>query len=383
MSTILWLLAITLIALRTIYRRKSGAKLHLDDIAMLVDGVLITALQVLNIVQVRSGIRPDLSALQDKHGGRFLLSVWIATLLFIWSSGVVKLSLLLYWLRICDSIGSKLRRLKTCLRVLLYVNIFLLAAGTISSIFSCWPVSTFWKAQVYEAHPDHCVNRDIKFFAGNCVNAIMNLIFAIVPIPIVRACSAMYVTWQKKILVAMLYGLGILLVFTSIMPIVALKALHFTWLDPSEPIAVNLGVIVWLVLEVLLTPVVACIPTLMPFYHSVGRMYGEVKDRFLSRFSRHKPTTENDSIAPIIELTTANAETRSRASEVSLASPLTLYSNPPPLPIDKNLPGLPSPRLQSPEAVPASPRRMNRLGSTAKSMDPRLLEKIKSVVYET
>ena len=47
------------------------------------------------------------------------------------------------------------------------------------------------------------------------------------------------------------------------------------WLGPDSSHA-DYGPILWTVMEVDLGPAIACIPTLLPFYHAVGRRFSSI-----------------------------------------------------------------------------------------------------------
>ena len=304
LSSALWATSITLIILRTAHRYFSGAKLHNDDIVMVIEGCFITAYQCIVIIVSRIGLRPNLNALEDGHSSIFLFYVWIGSLLFLLASMALKISLVLYWIRLCSLIGAPLRTTKLFLKGLLYFIIILTVVTTPALIFSCWPISTYWSPRRFQANPHSCVDRDLRFVIGNCVNAALNVIIVLAPLPLIRAASRGSVTWQKRLGIGLLYGLGLVLVLTSLMPVISLKVIGIKYLDPDVPTATNFGVILWSVIEVQLGPVVACIPTLMPFYHDLSSRCGRIKSALARKRGNSDVTmqTDTESTAPIIEL---------------------------------------------------------------------------------
>lgn len=288
-STSLWALDLALITVRTMHRRASGAKFNWDDIAMLATGVFISAFQGITLAQTFTGLGLHKYVVGDAKEVAFLKQVFAAEMLYFLSIGALKCSLLLYWIRVAHSFGDRLHKYRIVLKVLLVIDILFTLDGTIGSILQCIPVSLFWDPNNPELHRTRCINRDLGFKSTAMANAIFNFALLFAPIPILRAIPRQSIKWTRKLLVAGLYSIGILLVVASVLRFTSVGK---AWLGPDSSHA-DYGPILITVIEVDLGPAIACIPTLLPFYHALGRRFSSIVQGKASSSSRN-----NSGISP-------------------------------------------------------------------------------------
>jgi hypothetical protein len=220
-----------------------------------------------------NGLGRDIWTLSPQKITDFLFYFFIMAILYFTQVMLVKLCLLLFYLRIFPSRGVRLLLWGTIIFTLLFGVIFVFVA-----IFQCSPISFFWTHWDGE-HEGSCLNINAIAWANAAISIALDFWMLAIPLAQLRGLN---LHWKKKIGVALMFVVGTLyvvpfsllfladLVLTfgrsasssvTVMSIIRLQAL-VTFAKSSNPTWDNFPVSLWSTVEINVGMVCTCMPTL-------------------------------------------------------------------------------------------------------------------------
>jgi hypothetical protein len=122
------------------------------------------------------------------------------------------------------------------------------------TMFQCTPISYNWEGWTGDTASPRCVDVNALAYAAAGIGITQDLAILVLPLPII---SGLNMPVKKRILTLFMFSLGIFVVLTSCLRLKSLvqfaKSLNPTW-D-------NTDAVVWTSLEVTVTVIVLCLPT--------------------------------------------------------------------------------------------------------------------------
>jgi len=197
-----------------------------------------------------NGIGRDIWTLTPQQITDFLFYFYIETIFYFTSLTLIKLCLLLFYLRIFPS--DTVRRLLWCTLVFtaLYgVTFFFLA------IFQCTPVRFFWLHWDGE-HEGTCLNLSAIGWANAAFSIVLD--FGMLAIPLSQLRTLTLLHWKKKIGAGLMFFVG---TFVTVVSIIRVKAL-ITFGMSSNMTWDNYPVALWSTIELNVGIICICMPTL-------------------------------------------------------------------------------------------------------------------------
>ena len=221
-----------------------GLKLELDDwtiLATLVVGTACTAATIGGTI--KHGLGKDLWTLEPKEITTMLLYFDVVASLYFSSLTLLKLSIILFYIKIFPSEGAQ--------RLLKGTAAFTLVWGityVIIAIFQCHPISYFWN-KWDGLHKGTCLNINVITSSNAGISIVLDFWSLGIPLWQLRGLR---MHWKKKISVALMFGVGTFVTIVSILRLQALvhfaKSTNVSWefYDVSMWSTIELGVgVMW------------------------------------------------------------------------------------------------------------------------------------------
>jgi hypothetical protein len=114
---------------------------------------------------------------------------------------ITKISILCFYLRIFPE-----RRFRRTTYSIIIASSIAVTALIIASIFQCTPISYSWNEWDGE-HVGHCTHVNAQIWANAGINILFDLIVIVLPLPQIWGLK---ISWDKKLGVLFMFGLGIL-----------------------------------------------------------------------------------------------------------------------------------------------------------------------------
>lgn len=123
----------------------------------------------------------------------------VVTIQILWivSSGLVKLSILAFYLRIFNV----LQYIRLSVWSLIVLDLIWLISVTIAHGLECIPVAKIWD----DSLPGHCLNTVALFMIGSIVDVVMDFLILFLPLP---AIMRLQMGLSKKISLVFIFALG-------------------------------------------------------------------------------------------------------------------------------------------------------------------------------
>ncbi|KAH6719479.1 integral membrane protein [Leptodontidium sp. MPI-SDFR-AT-0119] len=217
-----------------------------DYIAGLAQGMSIVS-NTFAIEMARHGFGKHLYSLRNGAMKAIFLRFYIGENIYVAVLGLVKISILTFYLRIFQ--------LQIPFRIAVYTTIVFIVLGSasisFSTIFQCRPIAYFWDKDLH----GKCLDVNALAYANSGLSIVQD--FLIIGLPI-RVVWNMNLDRKKKWSVAFMFALG---GFGCIISIVRLQSLLIfgTSIDPTWD---YVAVTIWTVLELAVAIVCSCLPAL-------------------------------------------------------------------------------------------------------------------------
>lgn len=205
MIVILSVVSNLVVAARLVFRvfiHKTG--LYHDDWAILMTLLVgISGTVFLANGSIPNGVGRDLWTLTADQITDFGMWFYATEVQYFISMATLKLSLLLFYLRIFPS--TTVRRL---LWATVVFDVSYAVAFTMTTVLQCRPISHFW-TQWDGEHQGRCANVNAVGWANAIISIALDLWMLAVPLSQLRA---LHLHWKKKVCVALMFFVGTLYV---------------------------------------------------------------------------------------------------------------------------------------------------------------------------
>jgi len=209
-SIILAVISCTIVAVRLAFKLIATRSLSSDDYVVLVLVLIaMPSVVITHYGTTPNGVGRDIWTLTPKQITDFLFYFYIMAILYFVQVMMVKLSLLLFYLRIFPGQGVRRVLWGTIIFTLLFGFVFLILA-----IFQCSPVSFFWTHWDGE-HKGKCQDLNAIAWANAGISITLDVWMLAIPLGQLRGLN---LHWKKKIGVAMMFCVGTLYVAPSPAP---------------------------------------------------------------------------------------------------------------------------------------------------------------------
>ncbi|KAI0406835.1 hypothetical protein F4802DRAFT_556278 [Xylaria palmicola] len=259
--TLLGLSAVVAVVLRFKCRSMVHAKLGIDDWLILAALPIAVAEAILVGYSINGGLGRHVTVVSTHElmlGGKLFFSIQI---LWLIASGLVKLSILTFYLRIFG-IMDYIR----------YSTWFLIVSVTIWLIgvvvahgLECIPVAKIWNDML----PGHCLDTVALFLGGSIADVAFDFLILVLPMP---AIITLRLPLPKKISVVGIFVLGGLTCILSLIRFLGAKQAIY---DRSDITWISWLPLIWAVAEPCLGTVCACLPILQPLVRAARARMGK------------------------------------------------------------------------------------------------------------
>ncbi|KAG7053176.1 cfem domain-containing protein [Colletotrichum scovillei] len=218
-----------------------------DDTVIIVAFALFIGFFVELFYFVKSGLGKDIWTLHDYEITYFLKLLFVLEFFYIIGLGVVKASILFFFLKIFPNRGF--RRILWLMQIL---NMLVVLSYVILCFAQCQPFSHFWNGWD-GAHEGHCVDLNRIGLSHVSLNITLDIIMLILPI---TQIYKLQLDRKKKIGVMAMFLVGVFLTIVSILRIKTLIAFATSLNTTADSVAV----VLWAYVELGVGIVVACMP---------------------------------------------------------------------------------------------------------------------------
>ncbi|SPQ25015.1 eec87730-e41e-40bc-a9d4-17d6dc907b95 [Thermothielavioides terrestris] len=249
-TIVLFVIAACTVVLRLGFKLLVTRSLSADDYAVfLLILVVVPSVVFTHYGTTPNGVGRDIWTLTPQNITDFLYYFYLMAMFYFLQVMLLKLCLLLFYLRIFPS--QSVRRLlwgTIVLDVVFGVVFFFLA------IFQCSPISYFWTNWDGE-HEGKCLNSNAIAWANAAISIALDLWMLAIPLAQLKTLN---LHWKKKIGVGLMFCVGTFVTVVSILRLQALvtfgKSNNATW-D-------NFPVSLWSTVEISVGIMCTCMPTL-------------------------------------------------------------------------------------------------------------------------
>ncbi|KAL2265876.1 hypothetical protein VTJ83DRAFT_6976 [Remersonia thermophila] len=249
-SIILAVISFSMAAARLAFKLTVTRHFSADDYAMIA--VLLIAIPCVLVTHygtTANGVGRDIWTLTPENITSFLYHFWWMAVLYFALVSLVKLCLLLFYLRIFPSQG--VRRL---LWGTVVFDVLFGVAYVFLAIFQCTPISHYWEMWHGEKE-GKCLSRSAIAWSNAAISIILDFWMLAIPLSQLRSLN---LHWKKKIGVALMFGVG---TFITIVSIIRLQAL-IVFAQSSNATYDNYPVSLWSTVEINVGIIVCCLPSL-------------------------------------------------------------------------------------------------------------------------
>ncbi|RKF64650.1 putative integral membrane protein [Erysiphe neolycopersici] len=243
---------ITMIVLgcRLFTRYSNTGKLWADDWVALVAGICLVIVASLQIYVCSLGFGKHMWQIPLNEGLQLVKPFYALQFLYIAVQVLAKISLLLVYQRIYPS--SKFQRI--CTWGIAFVAMHGVAF-TFTILFQCRPIESSWNPNINKK----CLSAPAIGFAGAGFSIVEDLVIIILPLP---QLLRLQVKTAQKIALIFMFSIGSFACITSIVRLKYLSAFE----NSTDLTWENTDILVWSILEIEVTVICACLPTLRPLF---------------------------------------------------------------------------------------------------------------------
>lgn len=239
-------LAIFAVIFRCYSRYSITKKLEYDDLIIIAAALAISGLIVTDVKNCANGFGRHLWNINPALIAELLKVFWISEFLYIIAITLIKVSILLFYLRIFPS--------KSFWVIDSIVMASVIAFGFAISlvvVFQCKPVSGAWDRLIHSK----CVNINALAYATGSISITQDVVILILPIP---QLVSLKMNIRKKLNLLFMFSLGIIACITSIVRLKYIVAFG----DSRDPTFDNAIPAIWSLVEVSIATICACLPAM-------------------------------------------------------------------------------------------------------------------------
>ncbi|KAH8805187.1 hypothetical protein F5884DRAFT_442227 [Xylogone sp. PMI_703] len=269
-------LAVIAFGLRILARlTRSGGTFGMDDYAMMVAICLVIPLAALSVPLSTHGLGTDIWTVSFDNIEYIAYLFFWDELIYLGALPIIKISILLFYLRIFPRQGFKIY-----VYALIAVNVGYLISFEVISIWQCRPINGAWK-RWDGTYATTCNNINLQSWMSAAFNIILDLFMFILPLPELYKLT---MSPKKKLHIMLMFSVGL---FVTVVSVLRLKFLvQFGNTTNLTQDYTDLGV--WSTIEVPMGVICACMPAIQSL----------LRNRFPTLFSTTNKGTTASASAP-------------------------------------------------------------------------------------
>ncbi|KAL2150178.1 hypothetical protein VTH82DRAFT_7854 [Thermothelomyces myriococcoides] len=249
-SIVLAVLSCGMVAVRLGFKIFVTRSMAPDDYAVAVlVAFAIPSIVIIHVGMTPNGVGKDMWALTAEEITNFLLFFYIMAVLYFLQVMLVKLCILLFYLRIFPSQGVR--------RLLWATLVFNVTWGVLYffvAVFQCAPVSHFWTHWDGE-HKGKCLNSNAIAWSNAIISIVLDFWMLGIPLAQIRSIN---LNWKKKVGVVLMFMVG---TFVTVVSIIRLQSL-VVFASSENASWDNFPVSLWSTVEINAGIMCTCMPTL-------------------------------------------------------------------------------------------------------------------------
>ncbi|KAI1345199.1 hypothetical protein F5Y15DRAFT_20395 [Xylariaceae sp. FL0016] len=249
-----------------------GRKIGVDDLlAILVLAANITAGAIVTIATVDYGYGKDIWMLTPDQITHCLMYMITITPVYIFSVGILKVALIIFYLRIFDAQSGN-KRFRIMCWVMMAISIGYTTAHIFTSIFNCQPISFAWTSWD-GLHQGKCGDRGIDGLSHAIMNVCVDFILFFMPIPKLWRLN---MSTRKTLLIITMFAFGLCTTACSIVRLSDLNMLGYSSL--SNGTVTTVPFMIWTIAECKFGLFCACIPmSMQSLCILLTKLFGSIK----------------------------------------------------------------------------------------------------------
>ncbi|KAH8900557.1 hypothetical protein GQ53DRAFT_622317, partial [Thozetella sp. PMI_491] len=225
LTTILTSLSALIMVLRVVQRLQFNATLFPEDWLMILVYFISVAGVLINIYGLTAnGLGRDTWTISFDSISRFLLFLYINELVYSTEVFLVKVSLLVFYLRIFTRIVAR-----RVIQATVAFCLLLTLAFNLVATFQCRPIKAFWEEWDQERN-GKCLNMNLIVWVNAMASIAVEIWMLVVPL---SQLWQLRLQWKKKLGVSLMFGVGIFVTAVSILRLQSLvefsQSVNPTW----------------------------------------------------------------------------------------------------------------------------------------------------------
>lgn len=177
-------------------------RLTWDDYMLIITALHgIPSLLIMDIAVRHNGSGRDIWTVPFDSITKFLFWIYIMEMLYITQISFIKLTMLLFFLRIFPK-----KVVQNLFKCTIVFTILYGVAFCFTAIFQCHPIDTFWKGWDGEHH-GHCISVNGIVWVHAAINIVLDVWMLAIPL---HQVFHLQLSWQKKISIALMFFVGTL-----------------------------------------------------------------------------------------------------------------------------------------------------------------------------
>ncbi|KZL84097.1 cfem domain-containing protein [Colletotrichum incanum] len=270
------------VAARLIYKFFSSAQLGLDDLFTLLAYLAVIPSFVINIAGlIPAGLGKDIWTLTPRQIESFGYWFYLLEPMYFVQMGLVKMSILCFYMRIFDRAGLGKFLWGTVAFNAINTVVFLIVG-----IFQCTPISFYWTRWDGEKQGT-CININAVAWANAIISIVLDLWMLYLPLSRIRTLN---LHWWKKLAVTLMFCVGTFVTIISILRLQSLvrfaKSMNPTW-DQFD-------IAFWTCLEVPTGIICCCMPAIrLILIKTFPKLFGKLTRRYDSGKNTSPSSEEN------------------------------------------------------------------------------------------
>lgn len=149
-----------------------------------------------------NGLARDVWTIPFEQITNFVRFIYISEILYFFHIALLKVSLLLFFLRIFPKMVVRNLLKGTIVFTIVYGIAFVVVA-----IFQCRPISYYWTSWDLEHNDGKCINVNALAWSNAIISIVLDVWMLVLPL---YEVFKLQLTWRKKISVAMMFFVGTL-----------------------------------------------------------------------------------------------------------------------------------------------------------------------------
>ncbi|KAL7945045.1 GPCR, PTH11-type [Trichoderma barbatum] len=229
----------------------------------------------------KPGLGRDIWTLQPEEITRFGLYFWILEWGYFAEVAMIKLAVLLFYIRIFPTPGVRRLLWGTFIFTTLYGLAF-----TLLALFQCTPVKFYWEKWDGE-HKGTCLDINSIAWTNAAISIAIDIWVLVIPLWQLKTLN---LDWRRKLGVGVMFCLG---AFVTVVSILRLKSLIQFGSDSLNPTWDFYEVSVWSVVEINVGLICICLPSLRLMLVRIFPKLQGTTERYYGKNSRRNRSASN------------------------------------------------------------------------------------------